>query len=151
VIYEANSDSPRKKRVTSIALTTDGAVVTAAIAPAKDVTEYTQAANVPAPVLNPVQAFAQLADRTDCPSAFRIYDARRVVQITPESTAQSGSVTSCDLSYQVVLGPGHARPLNLKTARMTVEFDPSVAKNGASKISVRSGLFELTMIRYIPE
>jgi len=152
VIYEAKSDSPHKKRVSTITLTTDGGVVDAGVAPGKDVTEFTNAANVPPPVLNPVQAFSQLVDRSDCPQhSFSLYDARRVVEITPESSDRKGTVLTCELSYQVVLGPGHARPLNLKSAAMTLEFDPAVARSGPSRISLRSGPFRLTMIRYIPE
>ena len=148
VIYRATSDSPRKKRVSTISLTATGIAAAATVTPARDMTKFTRPGNVPPGVLNPVQAFERLALARSCPQgAFKIYDARRVVEVTPTSATQSGTVLTCKLAYRVILGPGHLRPLGVKSVAMTLEFDPAVAKTGPRLISLGADLLRLDLRR----
>lgn len=151
-IYHATSESAAKTRISMIGLTASGKATAASVTPAKDITDFTQPENIPAPVQNPVQAFAGLVSGATCPqTAFRIYDARRVSEVTPTSATTTGSVLTCMMEYHVILGPGHLRPLSLKYVSITLEFDPAVAKTGPGRISLRSGPFRLLLTRVVPK
>jgi len=152
VDYEAKSDSSHKKRVSTISTTASGDAKVVSVMPAKDQTKYTQPENVPAGVLNPVQAFERLVAANTCPeSGFRIYDGRRVVEVAPKRAVQNGAVLTCELAYHIIMGPSHLRPFGVRSVTMTLEFDPAVAKQGPSAINLRSGLFHLTLSRTAPK
>lgn len=141
MIYHGKSVSSNKNREVEITTTAAGRVADITVSPAKDRTAYSDPAELPDGLLNPVAGFAQFLGQNTCPQAFKLYDGRRVVQVTPKSESTSGAVKTCVLDYRVILGKGHLSPLYFKTIAVTVTFDPSIAKTGPSALVMRSGLF----------
>lgn len=140
-VYRGKSNASSKTRDVEIRLTA-GTVTETTIAPEKDRTGYSDPATLPAGLLDPVAAFSQfLLQKNACPPAFKLYDGRRVVQVTPKSADLVGAVRTCVMDYQVVLGKGHLSPLGIKHLTVTVTFDPSVAKTGPSQLSLQTGPF----------
>lgn len=140
-LYRGKSIASNKNREVEIQTTRGGKVVDITISPEKDRTEYSDAATLPDGLLNPVAGFGQFLGQNTCPKAFKLYDARRVVQVTPKSEITSGAVKTCVLDYRVILGKGHLAPLYIKNVVITVTFDPSIATAGPSDLVMQSGLF----------
>jgi hypothetical protein len=140
-LYRGKSIASNKSREVEIQTTRSGKVAWITIAPEKDHTEYSDPITLPEGLLNPVAGFAQFLGQNTCPKAFKLYDARRVVQVTPISETTSGAVKTCVLDYRVILGKGHLAPLYLKNVTVTVTFDPSITTDGPSDLVMRSGLF----------
>lgn len=140
-VYRGKSLSSNKNREVEIIRDKSGAVIETSITPEKDRTKFTDPALVPPAVLDPVAGIGRFLAASTCPEPFKLYDGRRVVQVTPKSSKSSGSTSSCVLDYNVILGQGHLSPLYLKHIAITLEFDPAVAKSGPSLLKMRSGLF----------
>lgn len=142
-VYRGKSLSSNKSREVEIVRDKSGAVVETSITPEKDRTKYTDPALVPPDVLDPVAGFGQFLAQTGCPEPFKLYDGRRVVEVTPKSRRSVDNTLICELDYNVVLGQGHLSPLYLKDITVTLEFNPAIAKNGPSMMKMRSGLFSV--------
>jgi hypothetical protein len=139
--YRGKSVSSNKDRAVQIVTNAAGVVTEVSVSPEKDRTAYSDPAALPDGVLNPVAGFGRFLGQNTCPQAFRLYDGRRVVQVTPKSETVSGAVKTCAFDYRVILGKGHLSPLYFKNIAVTVTFDPSVAQTGPSALVMRSGLF----------
>lgn len=141
-VYRGKSSSTNKNREVEIIRAASGKVAETTISPEKDRTEYSDPTAVPDGVLDPVAGFARfLSQKNGCPEAFKLYDGRRVVQVTPKSSETAGQVKTCVMDYRVVLGKGHLSPLYIKHITVSVVFDPAIAETGPSLLSLRSGLF----------
>jgi hypothetical protein len=96
VTYHGKSVSSNKNREVEIVQAHKGEVSEISISPEKDLTAYSTPAAVPHGVLDPVAGFGQfLSQKNSCPAAFKLYDGRRVVQVTPVSDAANGPVKTC--------------------------------------------------------
>ena len=112
------------------------------ITPESEMTEMSEADNVPVGVIVPTEFFARVALGETCPTPMAMYDGRRVVQMTTTAAVRDGDVEVCEMSYLVVMGPGYVSPLNFKsfdlrlvyTARTLTEFAMS---GGGFKVSLK--------------
>ncbi len=111
------------------------------IDPAGDRTGLSEPAAVPEGVLDPVQAFAALARAGGCPAPLRLYDGRRVAEVSVAPTGGQGGDATCRGTYRVVAGPGHLSPLGIAA------FDLDLAYRGGAlaAVTVRTGPFELRL------
>lgn len=135
----------RGSKVRDIAVTRQGQKVTAvSVTPAKEKTDMTDPAKVPDGVISPTEVFARLATGTHCPQPMAIYDGRRVVQMATASIAtDDGAVVTCDMSYRVVMGPGHLSPFRFKSLGMQVVYAAGVL----DRVTMSAGGFDVTLTR----
>ncbi len=145
--YEGRSTATRKNRDVEIVRNDAGQVIEVTISPEKDRTESSNPAEVPEDVLDPVAGFGRLVSGTSCPVGFKLYDGRRVVQVSPRKTTSNGTALTCWMDYSVIHGPGHLSPLYIKSIDLRMEFDPAILEAGPNLLSFRSGLLELQFRR----
>lgn len=145
--YEGISTATKKSRAVEIISDREGRVADVTITPEKDRTALSNPMEVPQGVLDPVAGFGRLVSGSTCPEAFKLYDGRRVIQVSPGKSSTSGTVTTCWMDYRVILGPGHLSPLYIKSIDIKMEFDPSKANIGPQLLSLRSGLFAVEFRR----
>lgn len=146
VIYHGKSESSTKSREVEIRSNAAGQTTQVAIAPEKDRTGLSDPAAVPVNALDPVAGFGRLIAQT-CPAAFHLYDGRRVIQVSTKTVTTTGAVTNCEIDYRVVQGKGHLSPFYIKKVAIKMVFDPAVAKQGPSLLTLRSGIFEVAFTR----
>jgi hypothetical protein len=144
--YISTSASTRKNRVISV-LHADGQVVETVVSPANDATEMSQAAQVPAGVVDPVEAFGRLADAAGCPEPFRIYDGRRVVEVATVSSEQAGDVLTCRARYEVILGPGLLSPFRFNSFDMELTYALVGLEPVLAEARVDAGMFSVSLVR----
>ena len=138
----ARSNTTRKKREVSVIL--DGEVVTdVVINPASENTPLSNAAQVPAGVLDPVRAFERVAEARQCPAVMQMYDGRRVVRLTPTLQTTTEIGLRCDMDYRVIGGPGHLSPLSFKNAAVSLIYDG----DGLFSLEISTGPFAVTIVR----
>jgi hypothetical protein len=148
VNYRGLSKSSGKTRDVSITSNAKGRAIAVTISPDKDKTAFSNLANVTVEgLLNPVLTFGRLATSTTCPKAFKIYDARRIIQVTPRASKKVDDVLTCNLDYTVVAGPGHLSPFRFTSLKLTLTYDPTRIKTGPSRFTLRVGIFEVTFSR----
>jgi hypothetical protein len=145
--YRSDSQSSRKSRQIEIRQSPDTRVTDVDIAPESERTALSNPASVPANTLNPVAGFHRLLGQNTCPDAFKIYDGRRVIEITPTGTETNGPVTTCAFDYKVVQGQGHLSPLYIKNITLKLTFDTTLFATGPSLLTLRSGLFAVEFRR----
>ena len=119
--YVSQSRTSRKDRDISF-LIRGGVVGDVAVTPASELTPLSRPDRVPAGVLDPVAAFGRLARATDCPTPFRLYDGRRVVAISTDKARREDGLLSCQVTYQIVKGPGHLSPFRFKRFQMELAY-----------------------------
>lgn len=146
-VYRGKSLSSNKNREIEIRTDPKGRVAEVVVSPQKDQTPLSDPGAVPAGVLDPVAGFGRLIGQNGCPDTFQLYDGRRVVQVTPGKTTKAGDVTTCLMDYRVVQGRGHLSPLYIKDISLRLVFDPAIATNGPSLLTLRSGLFAVEFRR----
>lgn len=148
VIYRGNSKSNGKTRDVSVTTNGKGRVLAVEIFPEKDRTAFSDLANVTVEgLLNPVLTFDRLTSGTSCPKAFKIYDARRIIQVTPRASEKVEDVLTCLLDYKVIAGPGHLSPFRFTSLKLKLTYDPTRFKTGPSSFTLRAGIFEITFSR----
>lgn len=141
VEYEGKS---RGSRMRDISFIREASTVTAVtVTPVSEMTELTDAAKVPNNVLSPTEALSALANNGTCPARMVVYDGRRVVQIGTKNATQQGSSVNCDLSYSVVMGPGHLSPFRFRSIDINVTYVASQLR----RITVSAGGFRVGLIR----
>jgi len=119
--YLSAAESTRKSRNISV-LTDAGKPVETRIEPPSEATALSGPGKVQGRVLNPVEAFARIANSTDCPSDLRFYDGRRVVEILTKNSNSSEDAQSCEMDYRVIGGPGHLSPFRFRTVALGLEY-----------------------------
>ncbi len=116
------------------------------VTPASERTPLSDPAAAPAGVVDPVTGFGVLADADDCPGAFRIYDGRRAVELTPAGREVAQDVLSCRMDYRVIAGPGHVSPFRIKSMTLTAHYAPAQGRMRAlARLDVRAGGFTLSL------
>lgn len=140
--YTGDSTSARKERQISVLLS-GGRVVEVQIEPADERTPLSDAAAVPDGVIDPVTAFGLLIGAGDCPAAFQIYDGRRVIAVRPRGAEAEGTGMRCQMSYDVIAGPGHLSPFRFTALRLDLVYQAGTL----AVIEVRTGPFTLRLQR----
>lgn len=112
--YLSRSAFTRSSRAVSILLD-GGAVQAVDVQPEAERTELSDAAAVPAGVVDLVAGFGRLLGAGGCPEPFSLYDGRRVARIATQSSEATEGGTLCRASYRVVAGPGMLSPLGLRS------------------------------------
>lgn len=118
-------------------------VTTVIVNPDKDMTELSDGGKVPAGVIFPTELFSALANGGTCLSPMAMYDGRRVVQISTTAMKAEGENVTCDMSYRVVMGPGHLSPLRFKLFGMQTTY----AAGMLTRITMSAGGFKVNLIR----
>jgi len=145
--YRGETATSRRSRVVEV-LHAEGRVLSVSVTPDDEATEMSDAARVPPGVIDPVEAFERLLHADGCPAAFSIYDGRRVVAITPQASQEAGGRLTCDLSYEVALGPGHLSPLGIASLGVTLTYDRAPgAPQTLQEMDVRTGPLRLRILR----
>ncbi|EYD76918.1 hypothetical protein Rumeso_01440 [Rubellimicrobium mesophilum DSM 19309] len=146
VQFQAVTASSRKNRTITF-LHADGRVLTVQVDPAEDATELSDAAQVPAGVLDPVEAFGRLFETQGCPEAFRLYDGRRVVEVTPAGAEEANGLLTCDMDYEVVAGPGHLSPFRFRSFDLTLTYVRTDGGPVLAEVDVSAGPFTVRLRR----
>ncbi len=141
VDYRAKS---RGSKTRDVAVVREARIVTAVtVTPSRESTGMTQADKVPAGVISPTEVFAALADSDTCPMPMAMYDGRRVVQMVTVTTTRTSATETCEMSYRVVMGPGHLSPFHFKSLGMSVVYDA----RRLVRITMRGGGFDMNLVR----
>lgn len=140
--YVGTSRSSRKGRKISVLLD-GGRVIQTEITPDSERTALSDPAAVPANVMDPVSALARLIRAKSCPAAFRLYDGRRAIRISPVRSRQWGGLRTCEMHYDVIVGPGHLSPFGFKALTLDLTYD----SNGLLAMEIRTGPFRLYLRR----
>ena len=136
--YDSRSD----KR--NIAFTTVAGYVTeVAISPEDERTDLSDPAAVGLWVQDPVTVMARLAQATDCPPPMRLYDGRRVTEMSVTGRREAEGRVTCDIAYSVVRGPGHLSPFRLSRIALEVVYDGT----GMAELTASAGGFDLGLVR----
>ncbi len=144
--FLATTASSRKNRVISI-LHRDGQALATEVNPPDDATELSQAEQVPAGVLDPVEGFGRITEGTGCPEPFRIYDGRRVVELTTTGSEQAGAVLTCEVDYEVIAGPGHLSPFRFNSFDVELTYDTTSGRAVLAAADVSAGIFTVRLVR----
>ncbi|MGR3757861.1 MAG: hypothetical protein ACU0AT_11610 [Tranquillimonas sp.] len=145
--YASRSAFTSKSRSISI-LIDDGRAVATEVEPAGEMTALSRPDKVPAGIVDPATALDRLLSATGCPDPIRIYDGRRVVQLSFGSAEETPTGLICRGDYRVVAGPGHLSPLRLRSFKIDLRFDRSAGgAAGLAEIDLRTGPFALRVVR----
>lgn len=120
-----------------------GTVAKVTVTPRREMTELSDPSKVPAGVISPTEVFQELRNASACPTPVNMYDGRRVVRLATVAMTQEGNSVTCDLSYRVVLGPGHLAPFYFNALKLQVAYTDSTL----IRISVTAGIFRLHLLR----
>lgn len=118
-------------------------VTTVTVTPKEEMTEMTDASKVPIGVISPPEVFAVLANGGTCPPPMVMYDGRRVVQMSTIAMKPSGASLICDMSYNVVMGPGHLSPFRFKSFKMQIVY----TARKLDTVTITAGGFNVNLIR----
>lgn len=143
--YLGRSQSTRKTREISVLLR-EGQVVDVVINPLGERTDMSVVGAVTGGVVDPVAALGRLIAAQGCPGGFRIFDGRRVMQLSPTMADQGAAELICEMSYTVTDGPGHVSPLAIRSIDVSLTYDMSAAQ-ALRSMRFRSGPFVLTLER----
>ena len=144
--HAGRTRSSRKSRDLSMRIE-NGQPREVTLAPEAERTALSDATAVPGPVLDPVRAFGVLLEATACPEALRVYDGRRVGQLTLRGQAREGDRVTCDLAYRVIEGPGYLEPLGVSRASVELVYDTGLSPWRLEQVGASSGPFGLKLDR----
>lgn len=144
--FLATTASSRKNRVISV-LHKDGRALATEVNPPDDATEMSRAEQVPAGVLDPVEGFGRIAEGAGCPEPFRIYDGRRVVELTTTGSAQAEGRLTCEVDYRVIAGPGHLSPFRFDSFDLVLTYDTAGGRALLAEAAVSAGPFTVRLAR----
>lgn len=134
--------SQSKKRQISFVIN-DGTVRATTISPTSDATPLSKPKGVPTGVIPLTEGFATIATATSCPTAFTMYDGRRVVQIATQIESTDHTNITCEMDYRVTAGPGHLSPFRFRTLVTTLTYRDSAL----ALMVIKAGVFELRVVR----
>ena len=145
--YRGVTETSRRNRVVEY-VHAGGQVLSVAVTPDEDATNMSVADRVPLGILDPVEALGRFLDSNGCPAPLRIYDGRRVVDVTPQGSSVEDGRLVCDLDYTVVAGPGHLSPLGIQSLDVTLSYEqPAAGPAILREMDVRTGLLGLRVVR----
>ncbi|TRD22187.1 DUF3108 domain-containing protein [Palleronia caenipelagi] len=140
--YAAENSGGRKIRT----VIEGGRVTSTTVTPNSEATDLSEPSAVPAGVLDPVRGFAQVMRAGDCPDAFRMYDGRRAIEVTPKSRSREGNLLICQMDYRVIAGPGHVSPFRLKNLTMETRYTIDGDRvTGMALMRLKAGPFTVTL------
>lgn len=146
-LYRGVTETTRKDRVIEV-LHAARRIVAVSVSPPDEATPLSVASAVPDGTVDPVEAFERLLTAQGCPTAFSVYDGRRVVTIAPASSVEEAGTLTCDMTYDVVLGPGHLSPLGITHMDVSLSYDrPSGGAQALREMDVSAGLLGLRVLR----
>jgi len=144
--FLATTASGRKNRVISV-LHADGQVLATEVEPAEDATELSVSENVPAGIIDPVEAFGRLFDTDGCPEPFRLYDGRRVVEVVTTGSEEASGLLTCQLDYEVIAGPGHLSPFRFNSFDLELTYVETATGSVLAEADVSAGPFTVRLVR----
>jgi hypothetical protein len=144
--FLATTASSRKNRVISV-LHKDGQALATEVNPPNDATDLSKAAQVPAGVLDPVEGFGRIVEGAGCPEPFRIYDGRRVVELTTTGSEEANGLLTCEVAYEVIAGPGHLSPFRFNSFDLDLTYDLSSGRAVLAEAGVSAGIFTVRLVR----
>lgn len=144
--FTGASKSSRKER-TVTTMIANGRAIQTKVTPEKERTALSDIAKVPAGVVDPVTAIGELLRAKGCPATIKIYDGRRAIALSPQSSEQAGDQLTCSISYKVFAGPGHLSPLKITSARMKAIYTVTNGQQHLRQIQLGSGIFNLFLDR----
>jgi hypothetical protein len=149
VVRQYRSRSAAGNDIRTISLLLDGGkAVETVIAPDGERTDLSDPAKVPDGVLDDAAAFARLVYASDCPAPFRIYDGRRVVQVTTTAAERGAATLTCTVDYRVIAGPGHLSPFHFKSIDLRLSYAVrDGAVSGLDVMEASAGLFTVRFAR----
>lgn len=113
------------------------------VTPEDEKTDLSDTGKVPPGVISPTEVFASLANSGTCPSPMTMYDGRRVVKLATTGVQKEGNTVTCDMSYRVVMGPGHLSPFHFKSFGMQAVY----SGQGLAAVTMSAGGFDVNLIR----
>ncbi len=145
--FASSSRTTRKGRDISFNID-NGVVGNVMVLPLSEQTRISQPSRVPRDVLDPVRAFGRLARASSCPAPFQLYDGRRVVAISTDSTSQENGGLTCQVTYQIVKGPGHLSPFRFKRFAMELTYGTGAPElRVLEQLILKVGVFTLRLRR----
>ncbi len=145
--HASRTRSTRKSRDVALRIA-GGRAETASVTPESEQTDLSQPAQVPAGVVDPVTGFGHLLRTGACPGPVRIYDGRRVTELTATGSSRDGAIVTCNMDYRVVAGPGYLSPLGLTSFRLVLNYDTSATGPWVlTRLDARTGIFGLSLLR----
>lgn len=145
-VFTGISKSSRKQRSVTVQIANRRAVSTT-ITPQEELTELSDTARVPADVMDPVRIIGLLVTADGCPEGMRMYDGRRVVEVTPEDQSRENDALICTMNYRVTAGPGHLSPLGISSAKLVMRYDTGSGPQSLQRIEISSGIFRVRLDR----
>ena len=141
VSYHSES---RGSKVRDISVTRHAGTVTdVSVVPRQEMTSLSDISKVPIGVMSPTEVLQTLEAAEACPMPIIMYDGRRVVQMATAAMIQEGNSVTCELSYRVVLGPGHLAPFYFNALKVRVTYSESEL----TRLTVTAGIFRLHLLR----
>lgn len=137
-LYRAANSAGRRIDV----LFANGVVRDTTVTPASEATALSDPKAVPRGILDPITGFGRFAEARDCPPAFRMYDGRRAILVSPRDRAAEGGTITCRYDYTVTHGPGHVRPFRIRNLRLD-----AVYAGRLQRLSIGAGPFTVSMTR----
>ena len=138
------SKSSRKSRKVEVQIGVIRALSTI-VTPTSEETPLSDPARVPTGVVDPVTAIGQLLTAKGCPKIISIYDGRRAIALLPTGVETGETTLICNITYQVIAGPGHLSPLKITTAKMRVTYRLQDTTQALTQIRLGSGIFNLVL------
>lgn len=117
------------------------------VAPASERSNLSDPAAVRGPVLDPVRGFGALLRVSSCPSGVRIYDGRRLSQVSTAQASPEEFDLLCKGDYRVVAGPKHMRPLGIGRVQIELGYRQSGGAYRLGRMVLRSGPFAVSVLR----
>lgn len=140
--FTAESRSSRKQRFVTVEIHNNQATRTS-VAPAEELTGFSDVTRVPAGVMDPVRTMGQLLHAKGCPAPLQMYDGRRVVAMRSDRGTLADVTLTCTLQYKVIAGPGHLSPLGISSAKIELSYDTAGGSQRLHQMRIKSGIFSL--------
>lgn len=137
--FKSSVDATFKQRKINYWVNNDR-LIAVDVFPKNEKTIFTNPNRIDFEFIDPAYAITQLLT-TPCKNSFKIYDGRRIIEVT---SIKPASKFSCGYRYKIQKGPGHLSMFNFKTFEISTFFDQE--GNSASRsMIVEAGLFKLIL------
>lgn len=142
--FTGQSRSSRKERTVVVEIA-KGRATSTSVDPQNELTDLSDVARVPAPVMDPVRVIGALIQSKGCPQHMQMYDGRRVVALTPDGESRNTGALVCTMSYRVIAGPGHLSPLSISSAKLELLYSTADGNQSLRQMQVSSGIFRVRL------
>ena len=144
--YQSLGVSSRKTREIAVLLDQEGVVETT-VRPQSERTNLSNPGNVADNVIDPVSALGVMLSAAECPSDLRFYDGRRVILLSSLRSQMIDGELSCELTYNVIAGPGHLSPLYIRNMSLSLSYSRRADTQVLSRMQLSAGLWSLNIVR----